>query len=214
MALIKKTGWGCIFFFLSLFISPRYYIIYLMVNSRPLFLIKNQERWIITHKQRMLWTKYKGHLLFILGYLIILSLCSLNHLIRGVSTYHTGGVSIVALFICHIFYSLNVPLWGASEDVASNFKKLSCAVCLWVVFTLPALHADDLIGPQPLDSWFLLATLTGVCSFISLQDGRLYDYILALPVSLSVWAFATHKADGFKYVMDSLSGISIGPVRK
>ena len=37
---------------------------------------------------------------------------------------------------------------------------------------------------------------------------------LALPVSSSVWAFATHKADGFKYVMDSLSGISIGPVRK
>ena len=44
MALIKKTGWGCIFFFLSLFISPRYYIIYLMVNSRPLFIfIRNKK---------------------------------------------------------------------------------------------------------------------------------------------------------------------------
>ena len=124
-----------------------------------------------SQNKKMLKAKYKGHLLFIWGYLLILSLCFLVHYICEISTYYTGGVNIVVLFICHIFYTLNVPLWGASENDAYKFKKLSCAVCLWVGVCLPALPADSLIGPELYETWLLITIYLGVSCFISLCDG-------------------------------------------
>ena len=154
----------------------------------------------------MLKAKYKGHLLFIWGYLLILSLCFLVHYICEISTYYTGGVNIVVLFICHIFYTLNVPLWGASENDAYKFKKLSCAVCLWVGVCLPALPADSLIGPELYETWLLITIYLGVSCFISLCDGWLSYFFVGAVVSPIIWAFATHKSDAFKYVLDSLTG--------